>query len=74
MDTSLVLATVSDHARDRGCAVREGDRLSADLGYDSMSKVELAVDLEERLGVPVPDAVVTRAVTVGDLLAALSRD
>jgi acyl carrier protein len=74
MDTSIVFATVSDHARDPGRAITETDRLSADLGYDSMAKVELAVDLEGRLGVPVPDAVVTRAVTVGDLLAALARD
>jgi acyl carrier protein len=73
MDTSVVFAAVSEHAREKGCAVHEADRLSADLGYDSMSKVELAVDLEERLGVPVPDSVVTRALTVGDLLAALPR-
>lgn len=72
MDTTLVFAAVSDHARDKGCAVHEEDRLSADLGYDSLSKVELAVDLEERLGKPVPDAVVTRSLTVGDLIAALS--
>jgi acyl carrier protein len=73
MDASIVLAAVSDHAREKGCVVHETDRLSADLGLDSMSKVELAVDLEGRLGVPVPDAVVTRAQTVGDILAALER-
>ena len=73
MDASLVRAAVSDHAREKGCAVHDGDRLSADLGYDSLSKVELAVDLEERLGTSVPDSVVTRSVTVGDLIATLQR-
>ena len=73
MDASIVLATVADHARDKGRAVTETDRLSADLGMDSMTKVELAVDLEGRLGMPVPDAVVTRALTVGDIIAALDR-
>jgi acyl carrier protein len=73
MDASIVLAAVSEHARDKGRSVSEADRLSADLGLDSMTKVELAVDLEERLGMPVPDAVVTRAVTVGDIIAALGR-
>jgi acyl carrier protein len=73
MDASIVLAAVSDHARDKGRTVTETDRLSADLGLDSMTKVELAVDLEGRLGVPVPDDVVTRAVTVGDILVALDR-
>jgi len=68
----VITAAVADHARDKGCAVHEGDLLSADLGYDSLSKVELAVDLEERLGIPVPDSVVTRARTVGDLVAALA--
>ncbi len=68
----LIKAAVADHARDKGCAVHEEDLLSADLGYDSLSKVELAVDLEERLGVPVPDSVVTRSRTVRDLVAALS--
>jgi acyl carrier protein len=73
MDASIVLAAVADHARDKGRTVTETDRLSADLGLDSMTKVELAVDLEERLGIPVADSVVTRAVTVGDIIATLER-
>ncbi len=71
MDETLVMTAISDHARDKGCAVHREHRLSADLGYDSLAKVELAVDLEGRLGFPVPDSVVTRALTVEDLLDAL---
>ena len=74
MDPTLVRAVVAEHAREKGRAVGDADRLSADLGYDSLSKVELAVDLEERLGRPVPDSIVTRSVTVGDLIAALLRE
>ncbi|MGI5180565.1 acyl carrier protein [Dactylosporangium sp. CA-152071] len=42
------------------------DRLT-DLGLDSLGRLTLAVLLEERTGQPVPDEVLLRVRTVGDL-------
>lgn len=72
LDLAAIRAAVSAHARDKGCEVHDEDLLSADLGYDSLAKVELAAELEERLGISVPDMVVTRAKTVADLIANLA--
>ncbi len=48
--------------------VSDADRLD-DLGLDSLRRLSLAADLEERLGVSVPDEKMTPATTVGELRA-----
>lgn len=47
--------------------VRAGSRLDADLGLDSLGRVELAVFLERAFGVAVPEARLAELETVGDL-------
>ncbi len=49
-------------------------RLSEDLGLRSLQRVELAVILEDRLKVKVPDRTVMNARTVGDLEAAIGAE
>lgn len=38
------------------------------LGFDSLDRVTLAVQVENRTGIPIPDQVLTGLRTVGDLL------
>jgi acyl carrier protein len=38
------------------------------LGLDSLSKIDLAVAVEDRFGIAIPDEDLERFVTVGDLL------
>lgn len=64
------------HARQagwRGLALTLGHRLAADLGFDSLGLIELAVDLEATVGRPVPEQTVNDMETVGDLVAILLR-
>jgi long-chain acyl-CoA synthetase len=42
-------------------------RLSEDLGLDSLGRVQLQSELEQRLGLTVDDATLERVVTLGDL-------
>jgi 1-acyl-sn-glycerol-3-phosphate acyltransferase len=46
--------------------------LDRDLGFDSLSRVELAIRLERVGGVALPEQALTRAETVGDLWAAIA--
>ncbi|PID79949.1 MAG: acyl carrier protein [Clostridiales bacterium] len=43
--------------------------LQDDLGIDSLDAVELALQIEEELGVKIPDDVFAKMETVGDLVA-----
>ncbi|MFT3698658.1 MAG: phosphopantetheine-binding protein [Kofleriaceae bacterium] len=58
------IATLSNHAPSD---IRPVSRLAEDLGLRSLARVELAVILERRLGMPVRDDQVMRATTVADL-------
>ncbi|GAA1957475.1 acyl carrier protein [Amycolatopsis minnesotensis] len=54
-------------------AVDDGTRLTADLGYDSVRLVELAMALEQRFALPAMDFDELAEVrTVGDLLGLLA--
>jgi acyl carrier protein len=48
-------------------AITERARLLEDLGLDSLEQVELAIELEDRLGVIVTDSAAERLRTVGDV-------
>lgn len=50
-----VLAVVAEMAPMRGLEVTQSSRLREDLGYDSLSLLELAAALEDEFGLP-PDA------------------
>ena len=43
-------------------------QLSPDLGLDSIELVQLGQDLEEALGIEIPDSVVNANTTVGELI------
>jgi len=47
------------------------DRLDADLGFDSLTRVELLQRLERALGVALPDSALTSIETVADLVGAI---
>ncbi len=47
--------------------IREEQDLIADLGYDSLDVVELAMELEEHFDITVPDDMSDRAKTVGQV-------
>ncbi|HTV15457.1 MAG TPA: AMP-binding protein [Acidobacteriaceae bacterium] len=45
----------------------DASRLSEDLGLDSLGRVQLQAELEQRLGITVDDETLERVVTLGDL-------
>jgi long-chain acyl-CoA synthetase len=45
----------------------DASRLSEDLGLDSLGRVQLQAELEQRLGLTIDDETLERAVTLGDL-------
>ena len=47
--------------------IREEQELIADLGYDSLDIVELAMEIEEHFCISVPDSLSTEARTVGQV-------
>lgn len=49
-------------------------RLGEDLGLDSLGRVQLQSELEQRLGLTLEDAALERAVTLGDLRRELGLD
>jgi len=50
-----------------------GAVLDADLGADSLTKVEIIMALEEKFGVTVPDEISERVEKVGDIYDALAK-
>jgi acyl carrier protein len=44
----------------------------ADLGLDSLARIDLAVAAEDRFSIAIPDEVLERFVTIGDLIDFLS--
>src|SRR5581483_1046077 len=42
-------------------------RISEDLGLDSLGRVQLQSELEQRLGLTLDDAAIERVITLGDL-------
>ncbi|SHJ77620.1 acyl carrier protein [Hathewaya proteolytica DSM 3090] len=48
--------------------VREDTRLIEDLGADSLDAVELNMALEDKLGVEIPDDLLLKIKTVGDIV------
>jgi long-chain acyl-CoA synthetase len=59
-----------------GSADQAGDdaRLSEDLGLDSLGRVQLQSELEQRLGLSLDDATLEQVITLGDLRRALGLD
>ncbi|SDB07832.1 MULTISPECIES: acyl carrier protein [unclassified Butyrivibrio] len=51
--------------------ITKDSKLIDDLGADSLSVVELHMEIEERLGVKIPDEEVANLKTVQDVLTAI---
>ena len=63
-----VLATLSRLARMPAYQIRLEDRLDIDLGLDSLTRLDLLLMLEARLGETIPDALLANLETVGDVV------
>jgi len=57
--------------RAKGAVVTRESSLELDLGLDSMDRVELITELEQRLGVRISEEQVCRILTVGELIDAI---
>jgi long-chain acyl-CoA synthetase len=64
-DSLLALVLSITKARPEGA--NDHSRLEEDLQLDSLSRVQLQAELEQRLGLTLSDAMLERAVTLGDL-------
>ncbi|MEU3513089.1 acyl carrier protein [Streptomyces longwoodensis] len=75
--TSAVLeqisATIQDAVAETDAPITLDAALGADLGIDSMSVVEILVQIEKRFGFQLKDAEVTGITTVRDILDAVLR-
>ncbi len=67
---ALVLSITHASAENAG----DDARLSEDLGLDSLGRVQLQSELEQRLGLTIEDETLERIVTLGDLRRELSLD
>ncbi len=83
IDTSTDLLTDKEIAIVRDILGREldvkpeqldpGAMLEADLGADSLSKVEIIMALEDQFGLNVPDELAERVQTVGDVYETVAK-
>ncbi|MDE0553440.1 MAG: AMP-binding protein, partial [Candidatus Poribacteria bacterium] len=63
-----VLSTLSRLARMPAHEIRLESRLDIDLGLDSLTRLDLLLILEARLGETIPDALLANLETVGDVV------
>ena len=63
-----VLSTLSRLARMPAHQIRLESRLDVDLGLDSLTRLDLLLVLEARLGETIPDALLANLETVGDVV------
>jgi long-chain acyl-CoA synthetase len=67
---TLILSISHAHPENRG----DEARLSEDLGLDSLGRVQLQSELEQKLGLTLDDVTLDRVATLGDLRRALGLD
>ena len=63
-----ILATLARLARMPTHQIRRESRLDTDLGLDSLTRLDLLLVLESRLGETIPDALLANLETVGDVV------
>ncbi len=56
---------------EEGVIIHTSDNLELDLGFDSLTKIELIASLEGVFAAELPEAFISEAHTVGDIVAAL---
>lgn len=54
-------------------AMRPETRLVEDLDFDSLELVSFAQDLEEKLGISIPDGSIQQHMTIGDVIEELRK-
>jgi acyl carrier protein len=64
---------IADQLSVPGDTVTESSTLTGDLPADSLDRVEIVMELEEKLGVEIPEEDVEQLTTVGDLVHYLER-
>jgi len=64
-----ILSTFARLARMPAHQIHRDSRLDTDLGLDSLTRLDLLLVLENRLGETVPDALLANLETVGDVVA-----
>jgi acyl carrier protein len=76
-DTDIISALaqiLSEVAGVDPAEVNSGQAFADDLDLDSLTMVELAIVIEERLGVRIPEEDAGHLVTVGEMAALLQRE
>jgi acyl carrier protein len=68
-----VRAILTEHLGVEAGKVTPSANLSDDLGADNLDRVEIVMATEEGFGVQIPDSDARRLLTVGDLVAYLSK-
>ena len=63
-----MLSTLARLARMPAHQIRRESRLDTDLGLDSLTRLDLLLVLERRLGATIPDALLANLETVGDVV------
>ena len=63
-----ILATLARLARMPAHQIQQESRLDTDLGLDSLTRLDLLLVLESRLGETIPDALLANLETVGDVV------
>ncbi len=71
-DTKAVLDILVEQLGVQPDQLTPDARLEEDLGADSLDKVEIIMNVDERFGISVPDELAERVSTVGDLFETLA--
>lgn len=76
MTEQKILAAFEQLASELGTTSATGlprDAIISELGIDSLAMAQIVLDLEQRLGVEIPDADLMDVVTVEDLVQVVER-
>lgn len=68
-----ILSALAQLARMPANQIRRESRLDTDLGLDSLTRLDLLLLLESRLGQTIPDAILANLQTVGDVVTLTDR-
>lgn len=66
MDFSVIQEVIAEVLQIDPSEITEEKSFEKDLGADSLDRVEIIMNLEDRLGIQIPDEDLEEIVTVGD--------
>jgi long-chain acyl-CoA synthetase len=70
-EVSRAINVIRSMLRNHHGPIRPGDNLDLDLGFDSMQRVELLVELQQEFGTHVSESVLSQVYTVRELVEAV---